>query len=335
MYAGFPLLPVTVSAPPIDEGAQQACKTCTVPPRVENVRLSYPALCHLLHLSKTPSVRFGVFGRLYGVQVAKTVEVGNICMNPPKARPTERESNEERSRRLAEEEERNANDFARLEDMMSEEFFDAYHVGNFVICSAAFNCFSPTMVKLLTDLVTSSQPGVLVTYDPFRTALLGKPYIRAFTLTDEYVSYATKLREKHSAKENRLLKEFGVTRSGVLREVPVELHVDAFHQLGLQVVDAEPTEEPFTAIHSDPVNNYMEALLSTIQENSAKLTKQLDTESKMAEKDHHHSGATGMLPPLGQNVETQLLLFALREQTQHLEALCDSVLLNSSILRDI
>eukprot|EP00796_Vickermania_ingenoplastis_P002224 gene2224-1387_t len=334
MFNGFPSLPIAPPAVPIDASFQETCSNWTVVPPANQVRLSYPAICHLLHLSKTPSVRYGVFGRLYGAQLHdNTIEVGNVCMNPPRERVMDRETDEERRRRQEEEHQRQMTAFSRYEELYHSELLDSYQVGIFVICSATFNPFTSFVMNQLTDLVTSSQPCVLVMYDPFRTALLGRPYLRAFTLTESYVNYITTLREKRAAKENKLLKECGVTRNGVLREIPVQIDVDPYHQLGLEHVDVEPTIDSFTAIQSDAVSNYIEALLSNIQENTMKLTKQLDNEAKQLEKDH--SGNNSVMQPLGQSVEVQLGLFALKEQTQHLEALCDSALVNLSILRDL
>lgn len=335
MYNGFPTLPLAPPPSAIDEETHKICSNWTTVPPVRGVRLSYLALCHLLHLSKTPSVRFGVFGRLYGAQVDQTIEIGDVCMNPPRERVMERENDEERRKRLEEEQRKTMQAFQRLEDLRESELLDAYHVGYFVICSATFNPFSLYMMNQLTDLIHSSQPAVLIAYDPFRTALLGKPHIKAFALTDEYIEYATTLKEKRSVKENRLLKDFGVTRSGILREVPISLDLDPYQQLGLETVDVTPTVDSFTAIHSDAVGNYVEALLSNIQENTAKLTKQLEMEAKALEKDHSGSNNHNHQQPLGQSVEVQLALFTLKEQTQHLEALCDSILLNSTGLRDL
>lgn len=333
MYSGFPALPVA-TAPTTslnDAGIEDRTTTLTVAPPVHAVRLSYPALCHLLYLSKTPSVRFGIFGRLYGLQLDNVVEVGSVCMNPPRERVVERESDEDRRKRLEEEQRKMLDAFEKFERFNHDELLDAYQVGTFAISSATFNPFSSSTVRTLTELVTSSQPAVLVTYDPFRTALLGKPHLRAFTLTDEYIQYFTVLSDRKSVNESKLLRECGVTRSGVLREVPLTLDVDAFHQLGVEKVDVTPSIDCFDAINSDAVGNYIEALLSSVQDNTSKFTRQLEFETKGLERESN----TGHTQPLGQSVEAQLALFGLKEQTQHLEALCDSILVNTSLLRDI
>lgn len=338
MYSGFPTLPVSrLPNYTLDQATTVECAEWTIVPQARHIRVRFPALCHLLHLSRTPSVRYGIFGRLYGIQVQNTVEVGNICMNLPRDRVAERETDEERRRRQEEEQERTRSAFEQYESVMSSELLDAYHVGLFVICSSTFNPFAHYLLNQMNDLLTSAQPGVLLIYDPFRTALLGKPYLKAYTLTDEYVAYALKKSEKQKKTtqlkaESKLLKEFGVTRSGVFREIPVELDVDAFQQLGLESVETTPTTDSFTAIHREAVSTYIEALLSAIQENTNRLTKSLDLESKALEKDHSMSSAT---QPLGQSIDTQLTMFVLKEQTQHLEALCDSILLNCTIVRDL
>lgn len=329
MYSGFPKLPVSSAKEIIDDDTLATCSSWTTVPPARQVRLNYPALCRLLHISKMPGVRFGVFGRLYGAQIEGVVEIGTACMNLPKERIVDRENDEDRRKRLEEERKKEDAAFVAYENMLNDEFLDAYQVGLFVICSATFNPFSPHLIWQMMDLFLSSQPAVVLVYDPFRSSLLGKPFLKAYTLTDEFIAYATKLKEKQCVKEIRLLKEFGVTRSGVIREIPIELNVDAFHQLGLETVDVTPIAPPFTSIHSDAVKNYVEALLSHIQENTAKLTRGLDTEGKMLDKDHASD------TPLGQSMETQLALFQLKEQTLHLEALCDSILLNSSIFREL
>lgn len=338
MFNGFPSLPITTEPNVvIDKATMRECANWTVVPTARQVRLHYPALCHLLSLSKAPNVRFGVYGRLYGAQCNQKVDVGNVCMNPPRERAIDRESDEERRKRQEAEQEKSRTAFETYEDLMSKEMLDAYQVGVFVICSATFNPFNSFLISQLTELVTSAQPAVFILCDPFRTALLGKPYLRAFTLTEEYIAYALKKAEKqkkntHLKIESKLLKEYGVTCSGVVREIPIELYVGAYQELGLESVDVTPTVDSFIAIHSEGVSSYVEALLSAIQENTSKLTRALDMESKMLERDHSMSSAT---QPLGQSVETQLLMFLLKEQTQHLEALCDSVLLNSTIIRDL
>lgn len=338
MYSGFPTLPVTREPPyTLDSAKIDSYAALTDLPTPHRVRLHFPALCHLLCISRRPNVRFGIYGCLYGAQVDKLVEVGNVRMNLPRDRVEEKETEEERRKRLEAELHNARVELEKYEWGMSNSLLDVSHVGIFVICSATFNPFTHYLLNQLTELLHSAQPTVLILYDPFRTALLGKPYIKAYTLTEEYIGYALKKVEKqkknaHVKLESKLLKEFGVTRSGIFREIPMELSVDAFHQLGLESIKTTPPVNSFTAINSEAVRTYIEALLSAVQENMSKLTKALDMEAKALEKDHSMSSST---QPLGQRIDTQLLMFVLKEQTHHLEALCDSILLNSTILRDL
>uniref|UniRef100_A0A146KUQ9 Eukaryotic translation initiation factor 3 subunit H n=1 Tax=Lygus hesperus TaxID=30085 RepID=A0A146KUQ9_LYGHE len=214
---------------------------------------------------------------------------------------------------------------------MRNELFGTYQVGQFVIAGSTFNIFPIAVVNQLMNLCDHGQPMVFLSYDPFSTAILGKPALHAYVPTQEYLAYhnALKLRKK-DVKFSKLVKESNVTAAGVLREVPLQIDVDAYQKLGLAVVHTAPLVNSFSAIQSDAVNNFIEALVNSVRANTETLSTGLEKENKANMHDPSCHNA-----PLAQRIDTLLLLQHIKIQTQMLESLCNSTLLNTALLRDI
>lgn len=335
MFSGFPPVYLAGNAAPIDleheRTSAEGCVNATALPSARSVRLSFPALCHLLSIAKAATSRRSIFGRICGLQLGSVVDITDVRENPLKDQHRDpRETPEERARRLEREKAETERAFSELNDMYTEEELDTYQVGHFVVCNSTYNPYSNTMMNQLMELYDASQPMVLLTFDPFRTSLLGRPYIRAFVPTDEYVKYHDLMKtKKKEVKPSRMVRECNVARGGVLREVTLELDVDAYHRLGLLAIDIPRRVDNFQAIQADAMSDYVEALVNSVRANTESLTSSLDAESKANAKE-----ANGNVP-LAQRIDTLLALQHLREQTLHLEAICDSLLLNSSVLRDL
>ncbi|KPA74311.1 hypothetical protein ABB37_09302 [Leptomonas pyrrhocoris] len=335
MYAGFPKLPVTEAQPAVDEEKEKfdesGCVMCTEFPLPKTVQLSFPAVCALLYNARSATSSQNIFGDVIGLQIGDAVSITDVRFQPRiDVEEEDRMSQEEFTERLRKERELLRNDMNIHEAAYSDEFLDTNAIGQFVVCSARFNPYSKRTMDKLRDLHDQSQPAILLIYDPFRTSLLGRPYIRAFTPTEAYYKYDVLVSKERSYQRRRGLagyaKESGITKHGALHEIPVKLDVDAFHKLNLLHIHTNPVTDTFKAIESLAVGNYIEALLSSIRSNTEQLKSNLDKEGNA--KDNGNV-------PVGQDAETMLLMKHLREQTDHLDALCDSELLYSSLLRDL
>lgn len=335
MFTGFPSLPLAGPAPAVDAefemGDENGCVRGVILKPVQQLRLSYPALCHLLQISKQATKSRGMFGRVYGVQMGTTVEVTDVRGNLPKKmidRDTETREEVEKLREAERVAEKKA--FDEMDAIFAEEELDSYQVGQFVVGSAVFNSYSHITMAQLTELHDASKPTVLISYDPFRTGILGRPFLRAFVPSEAYLQYHRLSNTKdRSAKLPKFIQESGVTEHGVLREVPVSLDIDAFHCLGLASVQVAPIPSNYATMNSETVSDYISALVTSVSSNAQHLQNDLEREAKQSSREGNTSGN------LGQKIDTLLMLQHLREQTAHLEALCDSQLLSTSLIRDL
>lgn len=297
MLSRMPPLPVVTQAAPIDTEYERTsgCVKSTVAFDVHRVRLSYPALTHLLAATRQYKVR----GRLFGVQIGNTVEVTDLL-----------------SSRYEEEEV----DASSWEDVLHSEEFDTNLVGRFLISSGTY-CdivFTPDNVAEAMKLYNNSRSPVLLSYDPSRTGLLGRPAIKAFVPTAAYIAYCEAVEKKRPPTSEMTV---ALMNEGVLREVPVEILVDAFHQLGLPSVSVRPLEDTLSVALSDTMATYMQALLESMRRNAKDLSKPLMEAYKEQ--------------PPKLDEKSLLTLQQLREQAEMLEALCDGVLVNTSFLREV
>ncbi|GET86067.1 hypothetical protein, conserved [Leishmania tarentolae] len=335
MYAGFPRLHVTESQEAVDIDFEltneKGCVKVTELPVPKVVNLSFPAVCALLYNARTATSSRNIFGSVIGLQLRDTVEVTDVKINPSiDIEEDDRMTEEERMERVRKERKLLDADKAIFENMYNQENLDTNVIGQFVVSSARFNPFSTRTMRKLQELHRESLPAILLTYDPFRTSLLGRPHIRAYTPTAAYYKYDSLVSTERGYQRRRSLaqyaKESGITKEGVLHEIPVKLEVDAFHKLNLMNVPAIAVGDSFKAVQSMAVGNYIEALLSSIRNNTDQLKQKLDYEGNV--KDNGNV-------PVGQDAETMLLMKHVRDQTDHLDALCDSALLYSSLLRDL
>ncbi|KAL7702807.1 hypothetical protein NQL31_004046 [Lotmaria passim] len=335
MYAGFPKLHVTEVQTPIDEEKERedeaGCVRCTEFPLPKTISLSFPAVCAMLYNARGSTVVQPVFGDVIGLQIGDTVSVTDFRFQPRiDVEEDARASAEELQELERKERELLRRDMGVYEAAYTDENLDTNAVGQFVVCCARFNPYSTRTMAKLRNLHDQGLPAILLTYDPFRTSLLGRPYIRAFTPTEAYYKYDALVSKERGYQRRRGMagyaKETGITKHGCLHEIPVTLDVDAFHKLNLLHMQMNPVADSFKAIESPAVGNYVEALLSYVRNNTEQLKSKLDYEGNA--KDNNNV-------PVGQDAETMLLMKHLREQTDHLDALCDSALLYSSLLRDL
>lgn len=99
----------------------------------------------------------------------------------------------------------------------------------------------------------------------------------------------------------------------MLREVPIQIDLDAFQQLGLMSVRVTPLQDSFVSIQSDAVGDYMEALVNSVRANTEALSTALEKESKVNMHDVNTS-----TNPLAQRIDTLLLIHHVKAQTQML-----------------
>ncbi|ESS69464.1 hypothetical protein TcG_03015 [Trypanosoma cruzi] len=299
-------------------------------PMAQRMRISFSALTCLGSYAQNATCHYALFGRLCGVQLNETIEVTNVLPPVINPRPPEDETPEQREKRLLAQQREERQMYERMGKMFFKEELDSYHVGYFAICSAYTNApYSVRTVQQLAQLALDGNPSVLVVYDPFRTSLMGKLYLRAFVPTREYVEFYTRLIDKRNIlRENRLMRECNVGKGGVLREVKVEVDVDEYQLLCLSGFNVAPLSSTCRTLHSEVMTDYMAALIESVRHNADELSRGLHSESYFSQKEESYG-------PLGQRIDTLLKLMQLREQTQHLESLCDGVLINTSLLRDL
>lgn len=328
MYAGFPELPLAPRVAEIED--PYSCVKVVPPPEVHRVRLTYAALTHLLALSRQASKHRAVFGRLCGLQLQSEITVSEVDGNPRVEQVSERETIAQQQARRERERNLRRDAYAALDIVRHREMLDTLQVGVLVIGSVTFNPFSRTVLSQLVELRSEGKSAVMMYYDPFRTGVLGRPYLRAYVPTEECLLYhELEKKSKKAGKDHNMLKESGVAVRGILREVPVAIEVDPVQLLGLAAVEIPPTQSTFSAIMSDAANDYITALVHSVAMNTDNIIKALRTEEYTNGREGRQNAA------LAQRIDTLLALYHLREQTTHLEAVCDSMLLNSSVLRDL
>lgn len=193
MYATFVPLPVvaenTANAAnnPFlvrsEEQLKEGVETIVLPP-VQMVKLGYAALCHLAQIGHSAVTWAGIFGRLCGLQLDNVVQITDVRPNPLHERRRDpKETDEERSLRLREEREATQRAFREEDATLRSELLGTYQVGQFVIAASTFNVFPIAVVNQLMNLYDHGQPMVFLNYDPFSTALLGKPALHAYVPT--------------------------------------------------------------------------------------------------------------------------------------------------------
>ncbi|ORC86571.1 uncharacterized protein TM35_000271610 [Trypanosoma theileri] len=311
------------------EDPEGCVKALELPP-VQNVRISLSALTFLGSLAQNVTCHYAVFGSLCGVQLNDRIEITNVLPAAPTTRPAEDEAPEQREKRLLAQQQEEKRMYEKLGKMLHKEELDSYQVGQFTVCSACTNApYSVRTAQQLAQLALDGHPSVLLVYDPFRTSLMGKLYLRAFVPTPEYLDFYNKISNKRNVlRENRLIRDCHVGKNGVLREVKVEVDVDEYQLLCLDGINVSPLPSTCTLLQSETMSDYIAALLESVRHNTDELSRVLSTENYFSQKEENYG-------PLAQRIDTLLKLMQLREQTQHLESLCDGILLNASLLRDL
>lgn len=334
MFHGFPDVQIAPSDICISEdfhmNDEEGCVKSFEQPVVHNVRMSFSALTYLGSLAQGVTCHFAVFGRLCGVQLNNTIHVTNVLPAVIMPRPPEDETAERREKRLLAQQKEEKQMSERLGKFLHKEELDSYHVGQFVVCSSCSSApYSTRTAQQLAQLALDGHSSVLIVYDPFRTSLLGKLCIRAFVPTREYLDFYAKINNKRNTlRENRLVRDCHVCKSGVLREVKIEVDVDEYQLLFLDGVKVTPLPSTCSLLWSTSTSEYITALIESVGHNLDELTRALSNESYYSQKEEGYG-------PLAQRIDTLLRLMHLREQTQHLESLCDGILLNASLLRDL
>ncbi|KAG8339965.1 hypothetical protein TRVL_09207 [Trypanosoma vivax] len=332
MYNGYPQLRVSCCNTPIDvEGNRESVKRGVAvlkPQTVSKVRISFAALTALDNLARGVTCYHTLFADVCGLQLEGVIEVTNVI--PPMSNLHDVDDKQaKQDRRTVHQEVNEAEMYKKLQDMLRDEMLDSFKIGCLVISSAYRSApYSLTVAYQLAQLAIQGHPSVLLVYDPFRTSLMGKTFLRAFVPTAEYIDLYTKSKRRKSAQESELMRTCGVNKAGVLREVPVEVDVDDYQLLSLRNTNILPVPNTCSILFSDKMTQYISGLLQSIQKSEEKLKNLQISESKSSKRDENYV-------PIAQSVEYMLRLMHLREQAQHLEALCDGILLNSSLLRDL
>lgn len=321
MYKGYPRYTAPAVPKPIDRTQEKAAAGADAVP-ITAVRLELSAALRLVKHSRFANHMVPKFGRVFGAQVGGTVELTNAVPNHPIPQHRNRNESEqdtherEKEEKLREEE---------LFKMFDEEKFDTYVVGHYVIANLCSNAwFGQKSIENLFDLVQGRHPAVLLVHDPSRTEL-GKLHLRCFTLTDQYIAYARAKKVADDFDESKMIAAHGVAASGVLRELPVELVATGLHKLLLPEVRLRPVSDSSTVVASPKTNEYIEALLGAVNANVTQLEK--------IQGSRRGEGTVSMI--VAPKIDTLLLIEQIKEQTRHIEGLCDAILLTNRVSREI
>ena len=318
MFKGFPHFVQPATPKPIDHTQERINSVDS--PAITAVRLELTSVLRLVKHSRFANHMVPKFGKIVGVQIGSTVEVTNALPNYP---PPQRDRRTfEHDDEIAEREKEEKLKEQELEQMLDCEKFDTYVVGNYVIANLCSNAwFGQKTIDNLFSQVQGRHPAVLLVYDPCRTEL-GKLHIRCFTLTDQYIAFARAKKVTDDFDESKMIVTHGVVASGVLRELPVELAANGLHKLLLPEVKLRLPSDSSTVAASPKTIEYLEALLSAVNNNVT-----------MLEKIQGQRKESSMV--VAPKIDTLLLIDQIKEQTRHIEGLCDGILLSNRVSREI
>jgi hypothetical protein len=319
MFKGFPHYESPSVPKPIDHTQEKGSEASAI----ASVRLEMTVLLRLVKHSRFANHMVPKFGRVVGVQVGSKIEVTNAIPNHPLPQ-------RDRNRGESEEDalEREKEELMReqeLERMFDDEKFDTYVVGHYVIANLCSNAwFGQKTIENLFALVQERHPAVLIVYDPCRTEL-GKLHVRCFTLTDQYIAFSRAKKIADDFDESKMIAAHGVAASGVLRELPVELVASGLHKLLLPEIRTKPLPDSSTTAASTKTTEYLEALLGAVNANVSML-------EKIQGSRRGESSASMIVAP---KIDTLLLIEQIKEQTRHIEGICDAILLTNRVSREI
>lgn len=350
MFRGYPAIKVAGPAEDIDVKFQETDASGCVLARNMNEVSSVEIDLHVaLRIAKHAGEMQKTvdFGEVFGVQLGSTIEITHAL---PRLTPNTRNKGfgEEQVKAAKEAEAQVERAFRSYKSIMGSNFLDANRVGFYTI-SDPFRLYQEKNIKSLEALVDANSPSVMLVHDKSRTKR-GRLHLRAFVLTNAYITF-------HRQRHNEASKQFsdvqlrrkmricGVYEQGVLREVPVSIRCSLEQQLLLADSVATP-ELPRMSDGIDQRIQYGSALLQNYSRGLHNFNKTLNSHShvinkKLRERDYQRDSGNTVVMDIEEkdvnnvDVNTLLVLASLTEQAEHIQAVCDSVLMNLAVAKKL
>ena len=296
---------------------------------ISSVEISLAALLKMgKHATENP--RSDGTGHVTGVQRGGTVHITNTfrLKRRENARiPNEDDESIEKKKQENQELEQQENDAKRA---LRGEYVDTFVVGNYVLSSLGKHWFGGNIMKMM-ELTVHSAPGVLINFDRTRT-LAGRPYVRAYVLTDEFILHAEKFMKPkpkgfkptaEEQEEERLSLVAGKifdSDEGIMREIPITIKTSIPQQMLLRDITPTPV---IPSTSSAALTNQTEATFSSLISNLNYVLGKIDEEPSS-----NKSVSDGKMQKF-------FALQQAKEQAEHLESVCDSILMNIAVVRKV
>lgn len=349
MFRGYPHIKVAGVADDIDvkfeETDASGCVLARTANEIANVEVDLQVALriakHSAEMQKTVD-----FGDVFGVQIGATVEITNAA---PKIVPHIPKVNREEYLKVAKEAEALVERASKTyKTLMANNCLDVNRVGFYTI-SDSFRLFQERNVQALEALVDANSPAVMLCYDKTRTKR-GRLHLRAFVLTSAYITFHRQ-RINESNKQfsdvqlRRKMRLCGVYDQGILREVPVKIRCSIEQQM--LMADSIPTPElPRMSDDLEARIQYNAALMQSYSRGVHNLNRSLDKHTrdvtgKLRTRDYQRENGNTIVMDIEDkdvhNVDTNTLLslVSLAEQAEHIQAVCDSVLMNLAVAKKL
>jgi hypothetical protein len=188
--------------------------------------------------------------------------------------------------------------------------FDGFVVGRYVSC--AHSALSEFNVKMLAEAMSDvpsrrgaqnkepakeARPGLLLVYEPQKTSM-GRLHIKAYVPTPEYAAYAA------TAGGTAEFVKSGMSASGVVREVPLTVHVSPLAELLFGQLAAAPRAVRNTVVADGSLGTFAERGIAQVAE--------FQREVRQA-SDYVRARERG-----GEQLKAELLFERIRTQAQYL-----------------
>eukprot|EP00744_Colponema_vietnamica_P005142 GILI01007562.1.p1 GENE.GILI01007562.1~~GILI01007562.1.p1 ORF type:complete len:350 (-),score=98.03 GILI01007562.1:115-1164(-) len=349
MFRGYPAIKVAGPAEDIDVKFQETDASGCVLARNMNeiasvevdLQVALRIAKHAGEMQKTVD-----FGDVFGVQLGSTIEISQAL---PRLTPNVRRvSADEHAKAIKEAEAIVERASRTYKSIMSNNFLDANRVGFYTI-SDPFRLYQEKNIKSLEALVDANSPAVMLVHDKSRTKR-GRLHLRAFVLTNAYITFHRQRHNEASKQINevqlrRKMRVCGVYEQGVLREVPVSIRCSLEQQLLLADSVATP-ELPRMADNIDQRIQYGTALLQNYSRGIHNFNKSLNSHTygvnrKLRERDYQRDSGNTVVMDIEEkdvnnvDINTLLGLASLTEQAEHIQAVCDSVLMNLAVAKKL
>ena len=352
MFNGVPSVTLASPLPAVDYNKEvsdsRGCVLALDMEPVSRVVLDVSTALAIAKHARSGTTAHGVRGNICGLQLGSVVEVSMalpelVSFTDMRRLQEARLVDEHEKQRLEREKEEVRVKLGHEEAYkaaMTRERFDTYVVGHYIgagLCSHSLRDMEGAL-RSLFDKALSVSPAVLLIYDPVRTGVLGKLAISAYTFTSEFLTLAKGKSEKRDLGGvwnmflggERLVKDFatfGVTQSGMLREVPVEIRASALVKSALHVMEEPPLPCTNAVAVSPLADQYLEELLAKTQQNCDALRQAI---GKTKWDDSKERVVTDEC-----RAQELVLIDYIKKQTAQLVGLCDAVLLNAVAIDSI